>query len=167
MGFAEILGITETLRDTSRRYIRWNGHAQIWHALKQMQFLSDEPVAGLSPSLTPHEFMRAHLEPQLHYKDHEKDLVLMRNIVTGVKDNKELRITYDLIDSRDTTTGLFAMNRTVGFTASIVAQMIARGDIRGSGLLRTTKDVPYLSFIEELRKRDIVIQERIEQVASV
>lgn len=165
--FADILGISETIRHTSRRYIRWNGHAQIWHALKQMQFLSDEPVAGLSPSITPHAFMRAHLEPQLHYKAEEKDMVLMRNTIAGVKDNQDIRITYDLIDYRDTKTGLFAMNRTVGFTASIVAQMIARGEIKGSGLLRTTKDVPYLPFIEELRKRDIVIKEYVQPTVSL
>ncbi|CAI6053733.1 saccharopine dehydrogenase family protein [Cohnella sp. JJ-181] len=167
MVFADILGISSTLRNSSRRYIRWSGHAQLWHALKQMQFLSDEPVAGLSPSITPHAFMRAHLEPQLHYKKEEKDIVLMRNTITGVKDNQDVRITYDLIDYRDTNTGLFAMNRTVGFTASIVAQMIARGDIRGSGLLRTTKDVPYLSFIQELQNRGIVIQERVHPTVSL
>ncbi|TYP79337.1 saccharopine dehydrogenase family protein [Paenibacillus methanolicus] len=167
MVFADILGISATLRHTSRRYIRWNGHAQLWHALKQLQFLSDEPVAGLSPSLTPHAFMRAHLEPQLHYKEEEKDIVLMRNTIAGVKDNEDIQITFDLVDYRDTRTGLFAMNRTVGFTASIIAQMIARGDIRGSGLMRTTKDVPYLSFIEELHKRDIVIQERIQPIVSL
>ncbi|SFB21356.1 Saccharopine dehydrogenase, NADP-dependent [Cohnella sp. OV330] len=164
--FADILGISATLRNSSRRYIRWSGHAQLWHALKQLKFLSDEPVPGLPSSITPHMFMRAHLEPQLHYKRDEKDIVLMRNTITGVKDNEDIRITYDLIDYRDTKTGLFAMNRTVGFTASIVAQMIARGDIRGSGLLRTAKDVPYLSFIDELQKRGIVIQEHIQPTVT-
>lgn len=166
MVFADLLGISATLRHTSRRYIRWNGHAQLWHALKQLRFLSDEPLAGLSPSITPHAFMRAHLEPQLHYKKEEKDIVLMRNTIAGVKDNREIRITYDLIDYRDTITGLFAMNRTVGFTASIIAQMIARGDIRGNGVLRTTKDVPYVSFIKELRQRDIVVKERVEPAVN-
>jgi saccharopine dehydrogenase-like NADP-dependent oxidoreductase len=39
------------------------------------------------------------------------------------------------VDRRDTETGLLAMQRTVGFTASIGAQLLLRGDIRARGLL--------------------------------
>jgi len=164
--FGDLLGIADTLRNTSRRYMRWTGHAELLHALKQMKFLSDEPVAGLAHPITPHEFMRAHLQPQLQYQDGEKDIVAMRNIVSGRKDGQDVRITFDLVDYRDMNTGLFAMNRTVGYTASIAAQMIASGQIRGKGLLRSTTDIPYAEFVEQLQHRNIAVKETIEMLPA-
>jgi len=49
------------------------------------------------------------------------------------------------------------MQRTVGFTASIGAQMILRGDIQERGLLSPITDVPADVFFEELRQRGITI----------
>lgn len=50
------------------------------------------------------------------------------------------------------------MNRTVGYTASIGAQMILRGDIRKRGLLSPLSDVPTDMFFTELRQRGITVQ---------
>ena len=63
-----------------------------------------------------------------------------------------------MIDRRDLETGLLAMQRTVGYTASICAQMILSGQITKSGLLTPTRDIPSDNLIEELGKRGITIQ---------
>lgn len=52
-------------------------------------------------------------------------------------------------------TGLTAMSRTVGFTASIGAQMLPTGAIEGRGLLSPVHDVPWGPFEAQLAKRDI------------
>ena len=160
--FADYLGILNTIRNTSRCSMRWEGHCSFWKKLKDLNFLSDEPVNGLPCNITPHQFMVKHLEPQLQYKDHERDIVAMRNIIIGLKDKKKVKMTFDLVDYRDLETGLFAMNRTVGYTASIGAQMIAKGDINQKGLLTPIRDVPYEKFINEIKKRNISIEEKIE-----
>jgi saccharopine dehydrogenase-like NADP-dependent oxidoreductase len=133
--FAEYLGISKTLRSTSRCSMRWPGHSTFWKKLVDLNFLSDEPVKGLHFELTPHQFMVKHLERQLQYKEGERDIVAMRNTIIGVKGGEKIKITYDMLDMRDLETGLFAMNRTVGYTASIVAQMIVNGEIKRKGLL--------------------------------
>ena len=63
-----------------------------------------------------------------------------------------------MIDRRDLETGLLAMQRTVGYTASIGAQMILSGQITKRGLLTPTRDIPSDMLIEELGKREITIQ---------
>ena len=50
------------------------------------------------------------------------------------------------------------MQRTVGFTASIGAQMLLRGDIPDRGLLQPGNDVPFDIFVAELTKRGIQVQ---------
>ena len=159
--FCEHLGIMDTVKATSRRTMRWEGHTAFWKPLVDLGFLSDEPVAGL-PGVTPKIFMDKHLEPKLHYRQDEKDLVVMRNVIKGLKDGRQVTLTYDLVDSRDLTTGLFAMNRTVGFTASIVAQMIVNGEITKKGLLSAIKDVPHEPVIQALTERGIIIKESME-----
>jgi saccharopine dehydrogenase-like NADP-dependent oxidoreductase len=142
--------------------MRWPGHSDLWKKLIDLNFLSDEPVKGLPFEITPYQFMMKHLEPQLQYKEGERDIVAMRVIIAGKKSGKGMRITYDLVDMRDLETGLFAMNRTVGYTASIMAQMIASGEIKGKGVLTPVRDIPYGRFLEEIDKRGISIKEKIE-----
>ncbi len=162
--FAEHLGIVDTVKNTTRCSLRWPGHSEFWKKLVDLNFLSDEPVNGLPFKLTPHQFMVKHLEPQLQYEDDERDLVIMRNVIIGIKEGKMTKIIFDLLDKRDMETGLFAMNRTVGYTASIVAQMIATGEINRRGLLTAVRDIPYKRFLEEIRKRGIKITKRTEVI---
>jgi lysine 6-dehydrogenase len=160
--FAEVLGIAKTIQNTSRCSLRWPGHSAFWKKLVDLNFLSDESVKGLPGEITPHQFMVNHLEPQLQYREKERDVVAMRNTIVGLKRGVPTRITFDLVDMRDLETGLFAMNRTVGYTASIVAQMIVKGEIKGAGLLTPVRDIPYKSFLEKIRQRGIVIKETVE-----
>ena len=160
--FAEYLGILKTLRSTSRCSMRWPGHSAFWKTMMDLNFLSDKPVKGLPGEVTPHQFMVKHLEPQLQYKESERDMVAMRNIIAGTKAGKKMKITYDMLDMRDPETGLFAMNRTVGYTASIVAQMIVNGEIKKKGFLTPVRDIPYKRFLEEIRRRGITINEKVE-----
>ncbi|WP_106496335.1 saccharopine dehydrogenase family protein [Lentibacillus sp. Marseille-P4043] len=157
--FAKLFGIEDSVRNTERRTIRWAGHANFWRKMVDLGFLETEPVHDLPAKITPHQFMVAHLEPRLQYGKTEKDLVLMKNIIRGKKDGQKVEITYDMVARRDLTTGLFAMNRTVGYTASIVAQMIAKKIITKTGVLSPTTDIPFELFIKEISKRGIKINE--------
>jgi saccharopine dehydrogenase-like NADP-dependent oxidoreductase len=66
-----------------------------------------------------------------------------------------------LIEKRDLETGFTAMTRTVGFAASIGANMILRGDIQKRGVLSPARDVPYERFVDELKKRGIHVEHSV------
>ena len=89
-------------------------------------------------------------------------MVVIRVEAWGLKNKKPLRVTYDLIDYRDLTTGFFAMNRTVGYTTSIAAQLILAGKIQKTGVLTPVRDVPHRDVLRELEKRGMKIQRRLE-----
>ncbi len=163
--FAEHLGIEEELVNTGRFTLRWPGHSEIWKKLVDLDFLSQEAVPGLG-GVSPHEFLLHHLEPKLQYGEKERDLVVMRNMIEGVSEGRAKRIVFDLVDRRDLETGLMAMNRTVGYTASIIAQMIAEGEIDKRGMLTAVKDVPYRRFLVELTERGIEITQRVTTIDS-
>jgi len=160
--YADRFGIRDGLRSTGRYSMRWPGHCALLHRMIQLGFLSDEPVHVDDIEVSPRAFLRDHLGPQLQYGPDERDLAILRVDARGRKDGVETRVVYELVDRRDLETGFLAMNRTVGFTASIVAQMILRGDVSTRGVGSPTSDIPGEALLTELRARGVNVSQRIE-----
>jgi len=108
--------------------------------------------------MVPRDLVRSLLEPQLQYADDERDVAVLRVEVRGLTKGRRRRLLYQVVDLRDLDSGLLAMNRTVGYTASIGAQMILRGEIPKRGLLSPLTDIPTDRFLAELRARGITVQ---------
>jgi len=160
--YAEILGLDVTkLRDLGRYSMRWPGHSALWKRLVDLHLLDDEPIIVDGSPVNKRKFLATALEPYIQYKDDERDVVVVRVDVTGMKNGKEARKAFQIVDRRDLDTGFTAMSRTVAFTASIGAQMIGRGDITKRGILTPVHDVPFNIFVEELRKRGIEVEEML------
>ncbi len=159
----ETLGVSGTIRQAGRYSLRYPGHSALWKTWVDLGFLSEEPVRSGGGEISPRQFLVDLLEPQLHYRDGERDVVVLRIEALGSADGAERRVIYQLIDWRQG--GLLAMQRTVGFTASIVAQMLTQGLITRRGLLSTARDLPLDAFLRELRRRGIAI-ERANQLPS-
>lgn len=155
--YMDSLGIADTIEETTRYALRWPGWSDFWRPLKQLGFLSDDPLQFSDCKVSPHQFLTTLIGPQIQYEDTEKDIVAMQNIFEGTKDGKRKRLTMNLLIERDLDSGLFAMNRGVGFPASIVVQMLAKGEIATKGLLSPTVDIPAERFMAELSGRGIKI----------
>lgn len=160
--YTDLLGVTSAIRDAGRYLLRWPGWAAFWRPLKRLGLLSDEPLKGLDCAVTPHEFMVKLLEPQLQYQDGEKDLVAMYNVFSGIKGGRPKTLKTSLAIERDLKSGLYGMSLGVGFPASIVAQMIAAGEIAQKGVLNPALHVPYAPFMSALADRGIVVTEEVE-----
>jgi saccharopine dehydrogenase-like NADP-dependent oxidoreductase len=160
--YTDLLGVTSSIREAGRYALRWPGWCAFWRPLKRLDLLADEPVAGLACAVTPHQFMVKHLEPRLQYRENEKDVVAMYNVFAGVKDGRPKTLKTSLVIERDLKSGLYGMSLGVGFPASIVAQMIAAGEITRKGVLNPALDVPYAPFMAALAQRGIVVKEEVE-----
>ena len=155
--YLDVFGIKETTISTGRYSLRYPGHAVFWKKMVDLGFLSEEPIKVGGQEISPRQFVHDLIEPQIHYAPDQRDVAGIRIDVKGLKDGKCKRIVYQMIDRRDLETGLLAMQRTVGYTASIGAQMVLRGDISKRGLLTPTRDIPVKKFMEELQKCNILI----------
>ncbi len=159
--FTNLMGLSKTIRETGRYALRWPGWSSFWRPLKELGFLNEEPVKGLDSKISPIDFLDKFLGPQLEYKSDEKDLTAMINIFEGKKDNQKVRFTSSMLIERDLTTGITAMSKGVGYTAAIVARMLATGMIKEKGMLSPLKHVPAEPFFEQLKSRGIQIDEEI------
>jgi lysine 6-dehydrogenase len=162
--FTDRMGLTKKIINTGRYSLRWPGWSAFWRPLKELDFLSEDPVKGIDGKLSPMDFMEKHLGPKLVYQDDEKDLVAMINIFEGKKDNKKMRFTSCMLIERDLETGIMAMSKGVAYTACIVAKMIVKGEIKEKGVLSPINHIPVAPFMERLKKRGIVISEKMEEL---
>ena len=162
--YRELFGIGPGLTDMGRFALRWPGHCRFWYTMARLGFLDDEPLAIEGASISPRQFLVHHLTSRLQFREGERDVVILRAQVWGIKAGTRRKVTYDLFDYRDLETGLFAMNRTVGFTASIAAQLVLAGKITARGVLSPVRHVPARLVLDELQRRGMEVHHRAEDL---
>jgi saccharopine dehydrogenase-like NADP-dependent oxidoreductase len=125
--------------------------------LLDLGFASTEPISIGDHITTPRELFGELLKKKLSFGD--KDVVLMKIRIRGVRDGKERTVVFTMIDRFDENSSLTSMMRTTAFPTSIIAQMIAGGEITAKGVYTPEECVPAEPLIAELRQRNIIIEE--------
>jgi len=92
----------------------------------------------------------------------EKDVVLLRVSSQGIKNSKETKLQYTIIDYYDNINNITSMMRTTAYPTSIIAQMIERDEIMEKGVFCCEEIVPCSSFFRDLKKRNIKIHKEIK-----
>ena len=156
--YAELMGIKSTVKNMGRYICRWQGHGSFWEVMAKSGFLNREPIEVNGNKIVPLEFCAALFgsQKQFYYSEHERDVALIRMDVKGIKDGKEKRVIYQIIDYRDLDTGFTAMARTTGFTAAIGANLVLTGKVNKKGIA-TPLDVQFDIIKDEISKRGIRI----------
>jgi lysine 6-dehydrogenase len=161
----ETSGGTSTLPETflgriktlDYKTIRFPGHCEQFKLLIDLGLASSESIdlgeSRVVPRLLLGELLVRHLPAD------GPDVVLIRLEFRGRSKGDAKTLRYDIIDRFDESTGLSAMMRTTAFPASIIAQMMARGDISEKGAIPQERCVPAHAFVLELAARGIVVSE--------
>jgi saccharopine dehydrogenase-like NADP-dependent oxidoreductase len=161
--YLELLNLSGmSVRNMGRFVLRWPGHCAFWKTLVDLRMLDEGSIEVDGVAVDRRKFLRTSLEPLLQYGPRERDVAVIRIDAVGLKDGRRTRVVTNCIDYRDLETGFTAMTRTVGFTTSIGAQMIGRGQLRKPGILTPVSDVPFDLFVGELSKRGIRITTQTE-----
>lgn len=86
-----------------------------------------------------------------------EDVVLLKVLSNGIKNNKKRTRSYLMLDFYDKKTNITAMMRTTGFPVAITAQMIENGTIKKPGVFCPEEIIPPSLFFSQLKKRDITL----------
>jgi len=142
------------LKELDYKTIRYKGHCEKMKVLLDVGMCSEESVSIGTFQVSPRDVLSKVLERTLPAE--EKDMVLMRITAHGEKGIQ----VYEMIDYFDEKSSMTAMARTTAFPTSIIAQMIASGTISERGAQPPETVVPPTSFIEALKKRNIIIRKQ-------
>ena len=141
--------------------IRYPGHCTKFRLLFDLGLTSMKPVTVDGVKMVPRHLLIQRLEAVLPWE--KDDVVLMRVEVEGKGvrergrkgESGQSTITYELVDFADRRSGLTAMMRTTGFSASVVALMLGRGQVKCAGAFTGENCVPSDAYIRELRRRGL------------
>ena len=156
-------GGTSTLPDTflgkikelDYKTIRYAGHCEKFKTMIDLGLCSSDEITVDSQQVKPRRLFGELL--QKHLPADGPDYVLVRLDFVGKKDSVTQRLRYDIVDKLDEATGMSAMMRTTAFPASIIAQMMARGDVLSRGATPQEKAIDPDKFVAELTRRNIKI----------
>ncbi|MFC5605002.1 saccharopine dehydrogenase family protein [Sporosarcina koreensis] len=142
--------------------IRYKGHAEKFQLLVDLGLLSrDNEVTVGDKRVKVRDVMREQLSPQLRLGE-KSDAVLLRVIVSGEAHGMPATYEYNLVTKKDLSVNETAMARATANTISIVAQMIGNGTITKRGVHPPENIVPGAEYIEEMKKRGVVIEETVK-----
>ncbi len=161
---AALFGL-KNIRTMGRYITRWGGHNAFWYTMAKCGFISPKPIKTGGVEVSPQRFCADLLagQEQFYYKDNERDVALIRTDARGYKNGKPMRVVLQILDRRDLDTGFTAMQRTVGFTASVGAQMILDGTLDSMKGIVNPSDLPFEKLMSELQKRGISFTRHIEE----
>lgn len=153
-------GRLNTLQNLTLRY---PGHFKQLRAFWDLGLWDLNSIQVAENKIIPRDVFHALFEPKVTFPGDigkSKDIVLVRVKAIGKKDGHPAQAIVELEDRFDDTTGFTAMERTTGWDAAIVAEMMAHGMTpRGAGGVETF--VPAQPFMHELHRRGFHIKEKV------
>ena len=183
-GFAPLVafqtsGGTSTLPETFagrvgecfEKTLRYPGHYDLLCELKELGLFSNQKLQVNGAQVSPRALMSKVFEGKFASKG--PDVCIMRleaheSIkapgVRGLLGGKlKGRVaSFTMVDHYDPKTDMSAMMRTTAFPASIVLQMMCSGAIAKRGAVLQERDVPADLFLDEIKRRGIRIEYRME-----
>jgi lysine 6-dehydrogenase len=145
------------IKELDYKTIRYAGHCDKFKAMIDLGLCSSEEIVTDYVKVKPRKVLAELLQKNLPAD--EPDYVLVRLDFSGIKDGQKKSLRYDIVDQFDKETGLSAMMRTTAFPASIIAQMMAKGDVNMRGATPQEKAINAEKFVSELARRNIKIEE--------
>jgi lysine 6-dehydrogenase len=118
-----------------------------------------EPVALGDTEVVPRDLLKrlASSHPQEFSGRDTESLVV---VVRGTKDGRPHEVRVEEISPPNETFGVGGADANTGIPPSIVAQMIARGEVTGKGVCFPEEVVPAVPYLDELRKRGMALEVR-------
>jgi lysine 6-dehydrogenase len=147
------------------KVLRYPGTFAQLKAFSDLGMFDLKPVAVDGNEVVPRKLFHTLFEPQVRV-DEVEDVCIIRVQAVGRKEGRRTEATVEVIDYYDPATHFTAMQRMTGWHMSIVAAMMAKGEI-AAGSLPLEIAVPGEPFVREARKRGFKISERIVTSSEV
>ncbi len=126
--------------------------------LDQAGFTSREAVAVNGTKVTPRAVLLS-LMQQRAPKKTARDVEALRVVVTGRSKNRRVGSAMEMWAGYSRRPQLSAVARDTGFPAAIAAVMLARAEIRGTGVQAPENVVPPQPFFDQLKKRGFAFRQ--------
>jgi lysine 6-dehydrogenase len=147
------------VRTLQNKTLRHPGHFAQLRAFYDLGLWGLDPIEVGQTEVVPRDVFHALFEPKVTFAD-ARDRVIVRVKAVGTKADQEAESLVQIVDRFDEDTGFSAMERCTGWTAALVAEMMARGETpRGAGGVE--RQVPAGPYVRALREHGIDVTEEV------
>ena len=157
-----------TLKDKVKKLyektVRYEGHWQKMDVLRQLGFLDEQPIEIDKHQISPRAYSEKVLAPKMQGGSKE-DITVVRVEVSGMKDEKHTKYTWEMIDLYDHERNITSMAKTTALPAMLLANWIAMKKVTDVGVVPIEKVIineNFNPFIEELKELGVEISFREE-----
>ncbi len=148
--------------------LRYPGHIEKMAMLRETGFFRQDEIQVNGVKVRPLDVTAKLLFPKWKLKDGESDITVLQLVVEGRKGEGSWRYTYDLLDRYDPATRTHSMARTTGYTATVVARMLAQGMWSRKGIVVPEYIGQHPECVEfilnGLKERGIVYRETVTRL---
>jgi saccharopine dehydrogenase-like NADP-dependent oxidoreductase len=159
---------TITGRNMKEKTLRYPGHVEKMKILRETGFFSADPVHINGHDVRPVDVTARLMFPLWELKSGEGDLTVMKIIVEGRKESKNIQYAYELLDYFDEETQTHSMARTTGYTATVTARLLLKGLYKEKGIIPPEflgRDPTCVEFLlDGLKKRGIHYRESVQEI---
>lgn len=133
-GLRSLIKTMPNIPNMIERTLRYPGHIELMRVFRESGFFSKEEIDIKGKKIRPLDLTSKLLFPQWKLGDEEKEFTVMRVIVSGLENNKQVTYTYDLLDRYDAATKTSSMARTTGYTCTGAARLILENKFTRKGV---------------------------------
>ncbi|MHA1127036.1 MAG: saccharopine dehydrogenase C-terminal domain-containing protein [Candidatus Heimdallarchaeota archaeon] len=148
--------------------LRYPDHIEKMKMLRDVGFLNTEEIDVKGKKIKPIELTSRLLVDHWMFEEGDEDFTAMKIIIEGIKDDKKLRYTFDMLDRYDREKGILSIARTTGYTCTAVAQIILDGKFKETGIIPPESlgkhSEVYHRVMDYLRDRNVTFKETIEEL---
>jgi lysine 6-dehydrogenase len=167
-GLRTLLHSMRNVNGMWEKTFRYPGHVEKVKLLKALGWFDEKPVRIGNFEVVPRDVAARLLERKLK-RPEIPDIVAMLIEVEGLKSDRRIRYTYHMFDKYDKKHNVTSMARTTAYTASVIAQLVAKKAIVEKGVIPPEKlgmnDKIYRRFLGMMRKRGLRIGEKRKVLA--
>jgi saccharopine dehydrogenase-like NADP-dependent oxidoreductase len=115
--------------------LRYPDHIEQMKLLREAGLFNTEEIDVKGVKVKPIEITSKLLLDHWMFEDGDEDVTVMKIVIEGIKDDKKLRYTYDMLDRYDRETRILSIARTTGYTCAAVAQIVLEGKFKEKGII--------------------------------
>jgi saccharopine dehydrogenase-like NADP-dependent oxidoreductase len=121
--------LVKTIRcpNMKEKTLRYPGHIEKMRVLRETGFFSQEEIEIRGMKVKPMDLTARLLFPKWKLEEGQVDITIMKVVVKGRKNGRNLEFSWNLFDKYDPVTGVHSMARTTGYAATAALRMVASG----------------------------------------
>lgn len=143
------------VRDLDYKTVRYPGHCDKVRLLLDCGLADENIWIVPSGSVKPKEILEEIFRRTCPAD--QPDVVLLRVELKGMYQQKERRVTYEMIDMFDKQTGFSAMQRTTGYPLAIIGSLIGNEIVTERGAIHQEISIPAEKVLEGLSRMSVKI----------